>query len=244
MMKKNVLIVEDNKACMGALVEMVKECDSTSVIYCADNSAMAYKYAMEERIDLFLVDIILDESVRNDVSGIVFADTIRSLDRYKFVPLIFITSLEDYKMNAFQNLHCYSYIEKPFDFKKVKEVIADALKYPIRDERNNRYVYYRKDGILYSLDTEQIIYIEGSKRILYLYLENDEIQIPYKTSVSMLHELNAEQFLQCSRSIIVNRKFIAYVDKTNRYVTMKNGKTLEIGRMMKNKFLQELNYDN
>ena len=243
-MKKNVLIVEDNKACMGALVEMVKECDSTSVIYCADNSAMAYKYAMEERIDLFLVDIILDESVRNDVSGIVFADTIRSLDRYKFVPLIFITSLEDYKMNAFQNLHCYSYIEKPFDFKKVKEVIADALKYPIRDERNNRYVYYRKDGILYSLDTEQIIYIEGSKRILYLYLENDEIQIPYKTSVSMLHELNAEQFLQCSRSIIVNRKFIAYVDKTNRYVTMKNGKTLEIGRMMKNKFLQELNYDN
>ena len=243
-MRKNVLIVEDNKACMGALVELVKECDSASVIYCADNSALAYKYAMEERIDLFLVDIILDESVQNDVSGIVFADTIRSLDRYKFVPLIFITSLEDYKMNAFQNLHCYSYVEKPFDFKKVKEVIGDALKYPVRDERSNRYIYYRKDGILYSLDTEQIIYIEASKRILYLYLENDEIQIPYKTSVSMLHELNAEEFLQCSRSIIVNRKFIAYVDKTNRYVTMKNGKTLEIGRMMKNKFLQELNYDN
>lgn len=243
-MKKNVLIVEDNKACMGALVELVKECDSTSVIYCADNSALAYKYAMEERIDLFLIDIMLDNTVQNDVSGIVFADKIRSIERYRFVPLIFVTSLEDYKMNVFQNLHCYSYVEKPFDFKKVKEVIGDALKYPVRDERNNRYVYYRKDGILYSLDTEQIIYIEASKRTLYLYLENDEIQIPYKTGVSMLHELNAEEFLQCSRSIIVNRKFIAYVDKTNRYVTMKNGKTVEIGRMMKNKFLQELNYDN
>ena len=243
-MKKNVLIVEDNKACMGALVELVKECDSTSVVYCADNSAMAYKYAMEERIDLFLVDIMLDENVQNDVSGIVFADKIRSIERYRFVPLIFITSLEDYKMNAFQNLHCYSYVEKPFDFKKVKEVIKDALKYPVKDERNTRYVYYRKDGILYSVDTEQIIYIETSKRTLYLYLENEEISIPYKTGVSVVHELNAEEFLQCSRNAIVNKKYIAYVDKTNRYVTMKNGKTLEIGRMMKNKFLQELNYGN
>ena len=106
------------------------------------------------------------------------------------------------------------------------------------------YVYYRKDGILYSVDTEQIIYIETSKRTLYLYLENEEISIPYKTGVSVIHELNAEEFLQCSRNTIINRKYIAYVDKTNRYVTMKNGKTLEIGRMMKNKFLQELNYGN
>ena len=83
-MMKNVLIVEDNKECMGALVEMVKECDSTSVIYCADNSPMAYKYAMEERIDLFLVDIILDGSVKNDVSGIVFADKIRSTKKNLF----------------------------------------------------------------------------------------------------------------------------------------------------------------
>lgn len=241
-MKKNILIVEDNKACMDALVGIVKECDSASVIYCADNSALAYKYAMEERIDLFLVDIMLDNSVQNDVSGIVFADRIRKLDRYQFVPLVFLTSLEDYRMSAFQNLHCYSYIEKPFDFKKVKEVIRDALKYPVKDERNNRYIYYRKDGILYSLDTEKIIYIETVRRTLFVYLEDDEIKIPYKSCSSMVQELNAEDFLQCSRNVILNRRFIDYVDETNRYIGMKNGKILEIGRTIKKKFLQELGY--
>ncbi len=243
-MKKNILIVEDNKTCMDALVEIVKECDSTSAIYCAENSAMAYKYAMEERIDLFLVDIMLDNAVQNDVSGIVFADKIRNIERYQFVPLIFLTSLEDYRMCAFQNLHCYSYIEKPFDFKKVKEIIGDALKYPVKDDRNNRYVYYRKDGILYSVDTEQIIYIETIRRTLYLHLRDEEIKIPYKTCSNMMHELNTEEFLQCSRNTIVNRSFIEYVDETNRYIRMKNGKLLELGRGLKKNFLKELNYDN
>ena len=241
-MKRNVLIVEDNKACMDALAEIVKECDSASVIYCTENSSDAYKYAMEERIDLFLVDIMLDSNIKNDVSGITFADRIRQLDRYRFVPLIFLTSLEDYKMSAFKNLHCYEYIEKPFDFEKVRDVIGNALKYPIKDERNNRFIYHRQDGILYSVDTEKIIYIESKKRNLILYLVDEEIEIPYKTCSSMLRGLNTEEFLQCSRNVIVNRKFINYVDETNRYVNMKNGKVLELGRVCKKNFLQVLEY--
>ena len=83
---------------MDALVELIRECDSTSVIYCAKDSAMAYKYAIENRIDLFLVDIMLDNAVQNDVSGIVFADKMRQIERYKFVPIIFVTALEDQAM--------------------------------------------------------------------------------------------------------------------------------------------------
>ncbi len=241
-MKRNVLIVEDNKACMDALVEIVKECDSASVIYCTDNSADAYKYALEERIDLFLVDIMLDNNMQNDISGIIFADRIRQLERYRFVPLVFLTSLEDYKMSAFKKLHYYEYIEKPFDFEKVKEVVSNALMYPVKDERNNRYIYYRQDGILYSIDTEEIIYMESVKRNLVLHLKEERMEMPYKTCKSMLRELNTENFLQCSRTVIVNRKYINCVDETNRYINMKNGTVLELGRVCKKKFLQALEY--
>lgn len=241
-MKKNVLIVEDNKASMDALAEIVKECDSASVIYCAENSAAAYKYAMEERIDLFLVDIMLDSSVQNDVSGIIFADRIRQLDRYRFVPLVFLTSLEDYEMSAYKNLHCYEYIEKPFAFERVKETIENALKYPVKDERNNRYLYHRQDGILYSIDTEKIMYMESVNRRLRLYLTDEEIEMPYKTCSSMLRELNAEMFLQCNRNVIINRRFITYVDETNRFIRMESGKMLDIGRAFKKNFLRELEY--
>lgn len=241
-MRKNILIVEDNRESMEALAGLARECDPTSVIYCASNSAMAYRYAMENRIDLFLVDIMLDSSVKNDVSGIVFADKMRQQERYKFVPIVFITALVDQAMVAFHKLHCYGYIEKPFDFNIVRKTISEALQYPIRDEREDKYVYYRKDGILYSIETDKIIYMESVLRVLHVYLVDEEIEIPYMSCSVMLEKLNADDFLQYSRNGILNRKYIDYVDETNRYIRMKNGAMLEMGIVWKKRFIQELNY--
>lgn len=241
-MQKKVLIIEDNKASMDALVELTKECNSTSVIYCADTSAMAYKYAMENSIDLFLIDIMLDKNIKGDVSGIVFADKMRNLPEYKFTPIIFVTALEDQAMSAFHNLHCYGYIEKPFDLDKVRTTIADALQFPAGQERKNRYIYYRKDGILFSLDTEKIMYIEVVGRKLSVCMIDENVEISYRTCSSMMSELDSEDFLQSSRSTIVNRKYIEYVDEANCYIGMKDGKILEIGKTRKKKFLKELKY--
>lgn len=242
MMKKNVLIVEDNRASMDALVELTRECDSTSVIYCATNSAEAYKYAMENRIDLFLIDIMLDNKVQNDVSGIFFADKMRQQEQYKFVPMVFVTALVDQAMVAFHKLHCYGYIEKPFDFDKVRQTIREALQYPNRDERKNQYFYYRKDGILYSIETDRIIYVETCVRVLSMHLLDEVIEIPYMTCSTLLEKLNSQDFLQYSRHGILNRKYIDYVDETNRYIRMKNGDMLELGSVMKKRFMQELKY--
>lgn len=241
-MKKNVLIVEDNRASMDALVELTRECDSTSVIYCAPNSAMAYKYAMENRIDLFLIDIMLDNKVKNDVSGIVFADKMRQQEQYKFVPMIFITALEDQAMAAFHRLHCYEYIEKPFDFDNVRKIIGDALTYPIRDDREDKYLFYRKDGILYSIEIERIIYIESYMKKLTIHLIDEDIVIPYMTCSSIAEKLNEEDFIKYRRNGILHRKYIDYIDESNRYIRMKNGAILEIGRVLKKNFIQELNY--
>lgn len=242
-MRKNILIVEDNRESMEALAGLARECDPTSVIYCASNSAMAYRYAMENRIDLFLVDIMLDSSVKNDVSGMVFADKMRQQERYKFVPIVFITALVDQAMVAFHKLHCYGYIEKPFDFNIVRKTISEALQYPIRDEREDKYVYYRKDGILYSIETDKIIYMESVLRVLHVYLVDEEIEIPYMSCNSMMEKLNTDVFLRYSRGGILNRKYIDYIDETNRYIRMKNGAMLEMGMVWKKKFIQELNYD-
>lgn len=242
MMKKHVLIIEDNRASMDALVELTRECDSTSVIYCATNSAMAYKYAMENRIDLFLIDIMLDNRVQNDVSGIIFADKMRQQERYKFVPMIFVTALEDQAMSAFHKLHCYSYIEKPFDFDIVRKTIQEALQYPVNDGREDKHFYYRKDGILYSVEMDRIMYAETNRRVLKIHLLDETIEIPYMTCNSLLEKLNSQEFLQYSRNGVLNRKYIDYIDYTNRYIRMKNGDTLELGSVMKKKFMQELDY--
>lgn len=239
-MKRNVLIVEDNRSCMKALAELTRKCDTVGAVFCVDNSSEAYKYAMENEIDLFLVDIILDGEDAHDVSGIVLIDSLRKYKRYEFTPVIFITSLVDEAMNAFHNLHCYDYIEKPFDFEKVGKIISTALKAPLCDDRDCGVFYYRKDGVLYALNIDRMIYLEARLRNVMIYTLDETIEIPYVSLKNLLKDLPRKYFIQCSRNVVVNRRFIKYTDKVNQVVQLRNGKTVKIGGKMKKGFFEEL----
>lgn len=239
-MKRNVLIIEDNRACMEALAELTRKCDTVGAVFCVDNSAEGYQCAMDYEIDLFLVDIILDSKNKQDVSGIRLVDKLRKYKRYEFTPVIFITSLVDQAMNAFHNLHCYDYIEKPFDFEKVGKIISTALKAPLCDDRDCGVFYYRKDGVLYALNIDRMIYLEACFRNVIIYTLDETIEIPYMSLKSLMKDLPRKLFIQCSRNVVVNRRFIEYVDKVNQIVKLRNGKLVKIGGRMKKGFFEEL----
>ena len=88
-----VLILEDNEICRQSLIKVVKSCMKNITVYDFDNRAAAYLCAMDNNIDLFLVDIILEPKIRNDSSGFKFAQDIRDVKRYKSVPIIVSAAL-------------------------------------------------------------------------------------------------------------------------------------------------------
>ena len=90
--KKSILIVEDDKHSMKMLEKLIDELDVSTICHKASSVKQAYEVLHENIIDVFLIDIILDTSVQGDVSGMILAEEIRSIDRYKFTPIIFITS--------------------------------------------------------------------------------------------------------------------------------------------------------
>lgn len=240
MIKRTILIVEDDKPYMKALVGIAKQCDNTGAVFCAETKEEAYTYAVEEQIDLFLIDIILNNGNPQDVSGMKFAENLRQMDRYKFVPIIFITALIDEYMHAFHKLHSYGYVEKPFDNNKLRELITSALEFPLASDKENLYLYFRQDGVIYSIIIEIIMWIETKNRILIVHTEDEDIEIRYKTCNSIRKELPRKRFLQCSRKAIVNRKYIKSIDRINRYIKLKNGTDIEIGSIMRKKFFEEL----
>lgn len=239
-MKRNVLIIEDNRANMEALAELTRKCDAVGAIFCVDNKQDAYACAMENEIDLFLVDIILNGEDAHDVSGIVIMERLRKIKRYEFTPVIFITSLVDQAMNAFHNLHCFDYIEKPFDSVKVEKLIRTALKAPLCDDREKGVFYYRKDGVLYALNVDRMIYLETCFRNVTIYTLDETIELPYASLKNLIKDLPRKYFIQCSRNVVVNRMFIAYADKVNQLVKLRNGKLVKIGGKMKKGFFEEL----
>ena len=83
-MKKRILIIEDSTKWIEEITELIKETSYETTIFVATNITEAYLLAMENSIDLFIIDIILDVNVPGDVSGIKFADNIRKNIKYQY----------------------------------------------------------------------------------------------------------------------------------------------------------------
>ncbi|MBR5800607.1 MAG: response regulator transcription factor [Lachnospiraceae bacterium] len=243
-MKKKILIVEDNPRWLKRIEDIVSLVSWETEIFAASDLRDAYEFAMGNSIDLFIVDIILNSNKLGDVSGMEFAENIRLHAKYRYTPIIFITSLEDIKLRAYSNIHCYSYIEKPFDDEKTGKIIEEALDMPLKKENEREYFYYRKDGVLYGYYADDILYFKNCNHKIVLYSIHETVTLGYRSMNSLLSELDTGKFIQCNRNTIINRRHIEYIDPLNRFVKLRNvDEQLEIGIVLKNKFLSEMQDD-
>lgn len=235
---KQILIIEDNKRCMEKACELISKIDGV-FIHKAENSEQAYRYALEYHIDLFIVDIILNINIPGDVAGTKFVESIRKIERYKFAPIIFTTSLEDADFYAYAQLHCYRYFEKPYDNEEFVKIVKETLDFKTAKEES-RYYNYKKDGIYYTVKVENIVYFQINSYSVFIHCaDGTVIEAPYKSSKLILLELNSERFIKCNKNTIVNADFVENTDAVNRYIKLRNGHgTLELGLRLKRSFLE------
>lgn len=237
---KTVLILEDNVKSYKILAQLLQEIDETIHILYAATLGEAYVIAMDFSIDLFLLDIILNPGKTSDLSGIRFADAMRKIPHYEFTPIIFITAMEDPKLYAYSDLHCYSFIEKPYDREKTGQILRQALRMPHLQEEKE-YAYFRKDNILYKKELDAIIYIENSRFGQTVHTVEGEMRLSYQPCREILSKLGSDRFIQCSRFTIINWQYVENIDKSNRYLQLKGvKKRIDIGRAYLHKLLKEL----
>jgi DNA-binding LytR/AlgR family response regulator len=228
------LILEDNEKTLLLLKKIVEDVNESLKVYTLTNLYDAYKCMLEHNIDLFLVDIILTNEIPNDASGLYFAEKIRMIDKYLFTPLVFITSLEDSKFITYEKLHCYSFIEKPFDPLRVKEVVNQCLRFP-QQSVFDKVLYFKRDGIIFSINQEEIVYVESIKHVLYIYTKNNDIlKIPYVTLKNFMEMVDNHIIYQCRRNLVFNLNHVINVDFTNGIIQFSNGSRIEMGITYKN----------
>ncbi len=236
---KTVLIVDDNVQGGERLTQIARNLGpGIAALYAAD-ADKAYLLAVENEIDLFVVDIILSLHRKDDISGIVFAEKIRDLGQYKYTPIIFLTSLESMKLYAYSNIHCFQYIVKPYKEEEVSKAMVEALGVPTL-KNSSQNAFFRKDGVLYKKDFTDIVYIENFRTGRVIHSVNGNLELGYKTCRETLDELNSDRFLQCSRTVIVNRDYIDCIDTSKRSIKLRNhSEQVEIGVAFKKKFLRD-----
>lgn len=210
-----LLIVEDNDIICDSLVKIVKTVDPFREVYCTGYAGSALAYTLEHPIDVFILDIQL-----KDYPGTKLAEEIRSLDRYKMTPILFITSDYSMELEAFRNAQCYKFITKPFKSEEVRETLQTIFKHGIKDPIAEEKFSIKQKGFTISILQNDILYFESRSRKLFAVTRHEEIAISKRTQAEIM-ELLTEDFIQCHKGFIVNLKWVHSIDKVEQMINLR-----------------------
>ncbi|MBQ4282991.1 MAG: response regulator [Lachnospira sp.] len=238
---KNVLIVEDSDITRKRLCELVKDVSDNVEVYDFGTLNGVYDFIINHTVDLFLIDIILDNDLPGDTSGLRFAEEVRRLAQYEFTPIIFITSLYDDKLYAYSKLHSDDYIEKPFTDEYVKQAVSRGLRFP-KQSRDDKVLHFRMDGTFYTVKSKDVLFIENrGKKICVRKTDNKEFVVPYTPMKSIMAEAEGTSLVQCDRGTIINALYMEAVDNANNCISLSGVKeTFNMGRTYKQKIKRML----
>ncbi len=216
-MQKRILMLENQRNYAKIITEITQNLLENVELFHAKNTKEGIVMAMEKAIDVFIVD--LDVGACNNVMGIKFIENLKHNDKYRFTPIIVLSSAKDPNNYVYDNLHCYSFMEKPIKEHILMKNISDALMYS-RSEKVVKQGYFKIDGIYHAINIDDIIYTESHNRTMQINTRKKKYLVPYVTCEQFLERYNSDVFIRCSKSFIVSRNYIQSVDFTNRYIEL------------------------
>ncbi|MDR4509493.1 MAG: response regulator [Candidatus Brocadiaceae bacterium] len=117
---KDVLIVEDDPEMQEFYKDMLQGEDFAITIVA--NADEALKKIKEEQYDIVILDILME-----GVTGDRLFALLRKDSRYKRVPVIMASALDEETYRCFQALGNVAFLEKPFKKEKLLDLMAKSF---------------------------------------------------------------------------------------------------------------------
>jgi DNA-binding LytR/AlgR family response regulator len=213
---RSILIVEDVHEQRNYLIECAARYNSTIKIYSTDRSSEAINIVNNYDIDAFFIDIHLI-----DGNGFDLAKKIRSINKYNFVPIVFISGLRTKEMEAFHDIHCYDYILKPYTRKTIENIMMRIMvDYFEQENDDKKYLNLEYKGVKQQVLLKDIIIVESINRRIFIRTKNE--QIKYKQiNINQFIEKLPDHFIQIHQSIIVNKDYIEKIDISGNCIKLR-----------------------
>lgn len=201
--------MEEDADTLISLKSMVEE---KAEVYALSDAQRAYKCAVKNFIDLFIVDTAFEKEGEELPPELVFVDKIRDMERYCRTPILFITDIRKSKLYTYEKLNCYKMIGKPVQEEQFKQVLEDSLR-ALRYNGSVNKVFFRRFGVMHWVPEEEIVYIIIKKPKVFVHLKDERtLNLSYMPIQQIREKLKGEKFIQCKRNTIVNRDYIQNYD--------------------------------
>lgn len=179
-----------------------------------DNPLSALEYIENHPIDLIFLDIQMP-----DLMGTDFVKMLQAGPK-----VIFATAHEKFALEGFK-LEAVDYLLKPYSYDeflaaamKARKIIELEMQRPNVLESNSQFLFIKSEYKIRRINFADILYIEGMKDYVKIYLKNEPNPVLSISSLKVLEsKLPETRFMRIHRSFIVNLNCIEMIER-NRVV--------------------------
>jgi DNA-binding LytR/AlgR family response regulator len=230
------IIVDDEPLARIGIQLLLEGYSDLEVVGSFNQAAPALAYLMHHAVDLIFLDIKMP-----GINGLDFARSIG-----KNAVIIFITAHAEYALDSYE-VDAIDYLVKPINGERFHQAVLKAMDYisllnkhtgsDTALEFASDYIVVRADRQYIKVELKDILYIEGLKDYVILYLFENQ-KIITNMNLRMIHtEIAENHFIRVSKSYIVNSLHIHTFD--NNTITIA-GKEIPIGNVYREEFLDKV----
>jgi DNA-binding LytR/AlgR family response regulator len=170
-----------------------------------------------------------------DLNGIEFTRSVKRSPK-----VIFTTAYDKYAIEGFK-LDIVDYLLKPFSYEEFLKAVNKARRLIMLEkgtadkiESSNEFLFLKSEYKIRRIDFNDILYIEGLKDYVKVYLMDQAKPVMSLTTLKLLEsKLPASKFMRVHRSFIVNLEKVDTIER-GRIIF---GKTyIPVGEQYKEKF--------
>ncbi|MEI6683819.1 MAG: LytTR family DNA-binding domain-containing protein [Bacteroidota bacterium] len=207
------IAVDDEMLALDLIEDNIKKVPFLELVKTCRSAMEALEVMRNEQVDLLFLDIQMP-----DISGI---QMLKSLHNKPLV--IFTTAYSTYAKDGF-DLDVVDYLLKPYSFERFLKAVNKVSEYKDLQDRalsnqpsreavtSPNFLFVKADYKLYKINLGDILYIEGLKDYVKIYVS--EKPIVTQMSMKTLEEkLPAHDFIRVHRSFIVAFNKIDFIQK-------------------------------
>ena len=202
-------IVDDEPLAIGLLESYANKTPFLQLVGKYSSAVQAMKELPGEEVDLLFLDIQMPE-----LNGLEFSKMVDSRTRIVFTTAFGQYAIDGYRVNALD------YLLKPISYIDFLQAANKALQWfeLVQKPEEIDSIFVKSDYKLVQVELKKIMYIEGLKDYVKIYLEDEPHPILSLLSLKSLEEMLPDsRFIRVHRSFIVQGCKIKMIDR-NRIV--------------------------
>ena len=211
-MMLNCIAVDDEPLALGLICSFIEKTPFLNLKSSFSSGIKAMEILHDEQIDLIFLDIQMP-----DLTGIQMARLLEGQPGSGKPRVIFTTAFNNFALEGYK-VDALDYLLKPFDYEEFLKAANKARVYaelvrqanPVAAPEQEEYIFLKVEYQLVRVAIKDIIYIEGLKDYVKVYLENTDRPLLTLTSLKAL-----EQKLPAKIFMRVHRSYIVSLDKVN-----------------------------